>query len=238
MQKIDTVFFDAGNTLLQTATDESQTFARLAAETGIQLDVEVVRAQLPRMYQLYERLYRQDESFWQDEQRARAIWLQMYEYLGSLLAIPAELRPLLSQKVYTYYLSAKAWQLFDDAPQTLRALRDQDIKMGIISNCESTLVGIISGLGLSDFFGSVLVSADVGMHKPMPQMFELALSRLDALPENSLHVGDVISADVMGASAVGITPVLIDRDRQHSQIEGHHIQDLRQLLKIVGSSRS
>jgi putative hydrolase of the HAD superfamily len=233
MQRIETIFFDVGNTLLQTADDEGQTFVRLAAEHGIDLSVDAVQSQIPSMYRLYEDLYSQDESFWQSTKRVREVWLKMYDYLGDLLRIPTKARPDISQKVYEHYFSPQAWRPFDDVTPTLLELKNRGIRMGIISNWESSLSLIINGLGMGDYFVSVVSSADVGLYKPMPEVFELALSQLAAIPEASLHVGDTVSADVEGARSVGIIPVLIDRNGRHQSANCHRIDDLRQLLDLI-----
>ncbi|MDR3136879.1 MAG: HAD family hydrolase [Coriobacteriales bacterium] len=234
MQKIDTVFFDAGNTLLRPAADEAQTFARLAAAMGAQVNLETVSSHIPTMYLLYDRLHSNDESFWQNDRRLRAIWLEMYNHLGELTDVPAKLRMQIAERAYEHYFSAQAWQPFDDTLPALQALQKRGVRMGIISNWESTLKGIISGLGLSSYFDCIISSAEVGLHKPMPEVFELALTSLDARPEQSLHIGDTISADIHGARAVGITPVLIDRENQHAQADSLRIEDLRHLLNIIG----
>ena len=54
-------------------------------------------------------------------------------------------------------------------------------------------------------------SQEVGIEKPHPPIFMAALDRVNAAPEECLHVGDQFRSDVMGAQGVGMKAVLIDR---------------------------
>jgi putative hydrolase of the HAD superfamily len=50
----------------------------------------------------------------------------------------------------------------------------------------------------------------VGVAKPDPRIFEIALTAVQAPPERTVHFGDSLLADVAGARAAGITPVHYD----------------------------
>ncbi len=84
-------------------------------------------------------------------------------------------------------------------------------QLGVISNWDGRLEGLLGGLGLAKYFDTVVSSACVGLHKPDPRIFELACTRLGVAPEEAAHVGDHHYADIVGATAVGMMPVLIDR---------------------------
>ena len=85
------------------------------------------------------------------------------------------------------------------------------MKVGIISNWDTRLEGILHGLGLGALIDTVVSSAVVGLHKPDPRIFELACARLGVEPGRCAHVGDHVYSDVLGARAAGLRPVLIDR---------------------------
>jgi len=66
-------------------------------------------------------------------------------------------------------------------------------------------------VGLSAHFEELIVSARLGYDKPHPEIFRHALELMDVSPDRALHVGDSYPADVLGARAAGISPVLITR---------------------------
>jgi putative hydrolase of the HAD superfamily len=69
---------------------------------------------------------------------------------------------------------------------------------------------LLDEMALRPYFDFVLASGEVGVHKPHPGIFEVALERLGANAGESLYVGDNYWADVIGAQQAGITPVLFD----------------------------
>lgn len=237
---IKAVFFDVGATLLTPAVDEGLVFSKIISQHGISIAPEEVSPHVPAMYQLYEELYEKDESFWSSNERAQGIWIEMYEYLSSLLGIAEEERGSIAEDVYQYYFSADAWKTFDDVAPTLEALSHSGIRMGLISNWDATLEHIINGLGLSHYFETILASAVVQMHKPMPEIFQLALNRLDLKPEEAMHVGDHVTADAWGSAQVGLTPVFLDRANEHKNYEGpgYKVLSLQEIPDILSGLSS
>ncbi|MDR1015007.1 MAG: HAD family hydrolase [Coriobacteriales bacterium] len=228
---ITTVFFDVGNTLLTPAIAESEVIVQAAASLGAQVDPALVEQSMPLMYARYEELYEADDSFWADEGRASGIWVDLYEYLCGLLGIP-ELGPEVARIGYERFLDPDSWTLFDDVIPTLFALKSRRVSIGLISNWDHSLTSIIEGMGIRFYFDVVLASADVGLHKPQPEIFRLALHETEAFASETIHVGDHLQADVGGATAAGINPVLIDRDDRHPDGEGYiRITNLRDLIK-------
>ncbi len=230
---VKVVFFDVGATLLTPKTDEGTTFSRIAQQLDIAVDPATVTALVPTMYERYEQLYEQDDSFWSDDIRAQAIWIEMYEYLASLLHIEPSLHGELAQKVYNYYFSFSAWKTFDDVLPTLDTLRRQGIRMGLISNWDSTLEPIITGMGLAHYFESILSSAVVQLHKPMPEIFNLALESMGVTADEAMHVGDHVFADALGAAKVGITPILLDRHSKYPDYTGLRVKTLTEICVLL-----
>lgn len=66
-------------------------------------------------------------------------------------------------------------------------------------------------LGMSPLVDGLITSEDVGVLKPAPAIYEVALQRLGASPAHTVMVGDNWLADVVGALAVGIRPVWLNR---------------------------
>ena len=85
----------------------------------------------------------------------------------------------------------------------LRTARRRGLRLAVVSNWDITLPEHLRAAGLLDSFDAVVTSADAGVRKPDPRVFELALARLGTPPERAAHVGDS-PADEEGARAAGM----------------------------------
>ena len=109
-------------------------------------------------------------------------------------------------------LAAIVFEPFPDAAPALRELRAAGVKLVAASNWDVSLHEQLERTGLTPLLDGALSSAEVGAPKPDPRIFTRALALAGARPEEALHVGDDLEADVGGALAAGLEPVLIDRD--------------------------
>lgn len=86
----------------------------------------------------------------------------------------------------------------------VRAARAAGVKTGLISN--SWGLGIYDRAPV-DLFDATVISGDVGVHKPQPEIYLLACEQLGVEPGESVFVDD-LRENVEGADAVGMTGVL------------------------------
>jgi putative hydrolase of the HAD superfamily len=230
---VSVVFFDVGNTLITPLIPEEQSIARFAANHGYQLDEAEVQKKIAVMYEYYERAYSDDSSFWGDSDRVRKIWIDMYRFISKSLGI-TEISDLLAEEIYSYYFSPEAWEPFADVLPTLEALKAEDLRLGTISNWDGTLSSILEGIGLAPYFDEIISSTDVGLHKPQADIFELACVRLGVSPHDALHIGDHISADALGAQAVGMKGILLDREDRYPDFDdAPRLKSLRDLPTLI-----
>jgi putative hydrolase of the HAD superfamily len=87
------------------------------------------------------------------------------------------------------------------------------VRTGVCSNFSwsPTARGVLAAGGLDAHLDAVLISHDLGLRKPRREIFEALLERLGAGPEEVIHVGDNLDADVAGASAAGLRTIWITR---------------------------
>jgi putative hydrolase of the HAD superfamily len=87
----------------------------------------------------------------------------------------------------------------------LRRARAQGVRTGLISN--SMGVDRYDRSTFPELFDGVVISGDVGMHKPQPEIFLLGAKRAGLAPEECVFVDD-LRQNCEGAEAVGMTAVL------------------------------
>ena len=85
------------------------------------------------------------------------------------------------------------------------------MQIGIVSDWGSNLRDIVTGLGLDRYLDFVLASGAIGLAKPNPAFFRVALERADLDAADALMVGDSYRADVRGAWGAGVDALWLDR---------------------------
>jgi len=121
--------------------------------------------------------------------------------------------------------------------ESLDRLRDAGLKLAVVSNSEGTLEKMLEEIDLRSPFEAVLDSSVVGVTKPDPRMFQLALERLNVSPAEALMVGDSPSADVDGAHAAGIRAALIDPYDFYPWSRAPRFSDVAALTEVLLRSR-
>jgi FMN phosphatase YigB (HAD superfamily) len=92
---------------------------------------------------------------------------------------------------------------------------------------------LLPKLNIFDYFNFIIVSAIVGVTKPHPRIFEMAIEEAGVPPSQILYVGDNPVDDVEGANRVGIDAVLINRPGREPNATPRMIESLLEIERIV-----
>src|SRR5258708_19039002 len=160
---------------------------------------------------------RANRYVWASEDAIRAFWITYFMNMLRPLVKEHDEKHLrqLAEALNHEYDSHTSWQLYPDVLPTLEALQaSKRYTLGAISDWGLSLGPILQGLRLNTYFEHLLVSAMTGYAKPSPSLYEAALTRANSIADYSIHIGDSYTLDVLGARAVGMTPVLLDRKRR------------------------
>ena len=227
------VFFDVGNTLIRPHPSVSEVVRQVLAEEGHTHDLRAIDELMPLVDEYYEDRYRSDDTFWTDEGRTSQVWVGMYALLCRKLGIETDAERI-AARVYQEFGDPGRWIAYPDVLPAFMRLRERGLVLGLISNWDDRLQKLIAGMGLASELGTIVSSADVGLHKPDPRIFELACERLSVEPENAAHVGDHYYADIVGSRAVGMRPVLIDRHADSRAWRPGFVVTLEDLERALG----
>jgi HAD superfamily hydrolase (TIGR01493 family) len=137
--------------------------------------------------------------------------LERFEALAARLGLPHPDLPEALTRVHMGKLREHARGLPHHAG-VLAGLR-RDFRLGICSNFSHapTARAILAEAGLAPSLDFVAISEEVGFRKPRPEIFRACLERLGVAPEETLHVGDRLAEDVVGARALGLRTCWITR---------------------------
>lgn len=109
--------------------------------------------------------------------------------------------------------------VYEDSIPALRGLREQGVATAIVSNCDHFARPLLEELGLDREVDALVLSCEVGAHKPQPAIYRAALEALGARPEEAVFVDDQ-PPYLDGAAALGIDTRYIRRVNE--PWEGHH----------------
>jgi HAD superfamily hydrolase (TIGR01549 family) len=127
---------------------------------------------------------------------------------------------------------AEHFELFDDALPVLGELREQGLKLGLVSNTGRNLDEFVSHHRLE--VDAALGSGAFGRTKPHPTIFRAVLERLEVEPSGAAMVGDSPEDDVEGARAAGIERAfLLDREDRYPEVD-ERLPDLFALPAALG----
>ncbi len=126
--------------------------------------------------------------------------------------------------------TTKNIKLYPDVVPFLNNLLDNGKKIAIITNGQSERQrNKIKFSGLANYTDKLFISDEIGFAKPAKQIFEKALSEMNVSADDVVMIGDSLKSDVLGATALGIDAILINRYNKASDYTGKVISSLAEL---------
>lgn len=140
-----------------------------------------------------------------------------------------------AREIYDEWARHDHFEMYDDVPEALQALHRQGVRMGVISNSHRPLVSFLEHFSLHELLTVTVSSAEFGVMKPDPRIFQEALERMEVTAAEAVMVGDSLAHDVLGARQVGMRGILLDRDSRASDVDESIavIRSLRELAQAL-----
>jgi len=192
--EIKAVTFDVGGTLIEPWPSVGHVYADVAEGHGFQFTPD-------ELNQRFRAAWKARQNF----RHTRDDWAALVRATFGTPECDA-----FFPELYERFASAKVWRVFDDVRPTLMRLKEQGMKLGIISNWDERLRPLLDSLELTQFFDAIVISVEVGFCKPAPEIFREAVRLLDLAPQQILHVGDSEAEDVAGAGRIGMQATIRD----------------------------
>jgi putative hydrolase of the HAD superfamily len=175
--------------------------ARTGADVGARAAARAIRAEIVH--------YRAHLHLGDDAAGLAALRRASAEAMRPALPEPAASMP--GEELTEALLDALRFHAYPEVPATLRELRRRGIRLVVVSNWDVSLHERLAETGLAPLLDGAVASAEAGSAKPDGAIFGAGLKIADAAPGEAWHAGDSPDADVEGALAAGLTPVLVAR---------------------------
>lgn len=156
-----------------------------------------------------------------DAQEETAFWHGFWQHIGNEFELETAVRQKLQAFRYNDVLRP-----FPDARPTLQALRDQGLKIGILSNFPlATIESSLEAVNLLDLVDVALSSTNIGVAKPNDEAYAHIIRALDTPYANTLFVDDTL-IHVQAARALNMPAYLLDRQQPDHDLTAGIICDL------------
>jgi putative hydrolase of the HAD superfamily len=240
---IAAVAFDVNGTLVDIHTeDDREDIFRAIGHYLTYQGVDLRRHEIRDMY--FERLKQQQRESPEEfpEFDAVAIWASIVDdhataYTHGLAPERRAQLPLTLAEMYRG-VSRRRLKVYPHVRDMLSRLRER-FPLAIVSDGQKAWArGELHRVGLTEFFGPIVVSGEHGFRKPDRRLFQYALDGMGVPADGTVYVGNDMYRDVYGAREMGMTTVMFDSDQGTKEHEGcvpdYTITDHRDLLAILG----
>jgi len=161
-------------------------------------------------------------------------------YFGGTLeaaGVPAAQREEAIDRLIAREKDRGLWiQPMEGARDALDALLAMGLRLGVVSNSDGRAAFHLENADMRRGIEFVVDSHLVGIEKPDPAIFAVALGRLGTLPERTLFVGDIRSIDEAGARAAEMPFVLLDPYGDYAAPGSARIAGMHELAGWVGEN--
>ncbi|MGH9068701.1 MAG: HAD family hydrolase [Acidimicrobiales bacterium] len=178
------------------------------------------------------------------DQADQVDWSLYHRAMAREAGVPAAKIDEATKALGDAFLTPGLWRrVVPGSIEALRHLAETGVNLGVVSNSDGTVEeGLLAakvcqvGAGEGVPVTVVLDSHVLGMDKPDPRLFWIALERLGVPPERAVHVGDTVRTDVHGARAAGVRALHLDPYGQcRVDPDGHeHVGSLAEVARRVG----
>jgi putative hydrolase of the HAD superfamily len=215
---IEVVFFDLGNTLIYEKDPWTPFYERadqalldVLRKTGLQANQQMYRG-----FRGLLDLYYQRRGHDTKEETTFVLLKELLKEQGHSDVADETIRSALRAM---YSVTRENWHIEEDAIPTLRALKENGFRLGVITNSsdDENTQTLMDKAGIRPYLNWSISSAAFGRRKPHPAIFEAGLRHFGIGAQQAAMVGDTFEADIVGAEQVGMFSVWITR-RVHKTV--------------------
>ena len=171
----------------------------------------------------------------------REIWAEYNRAYARACDAPDDALDDAVEHLLNEFATGEVWsRIVHGSVDALRRLGALGVRLAIVSNADGNAEQRLRddavcqvGPGRGATVGAIFDSTVIGVAKPDPRIFEMALEALAVPAAHAIHVGDTPGADVDGARAAGVRPVLVDPYDFHCDLDVERVSSLLDVVELV-----
>ncbi|HKF90888.1 MAG TPA: HAD-IA family hydrolase [Acidimicrobiia bacterium] len=171
----------------------------------------------------------------------REIWAEYNRAYARACDAPDDALDDAVEHLLNEFATGEVWsRIVHGSVDALRRLGALGVRLAIVSNADGNAEQRLRddavcqvGPGRGATVGAIFDSTVIGVAKPDPRIFEMALEALAVPAAHAIHVGDTPGADVDGARAARVRPVLVDPYDFHSDLDVERVSSLLDVVELV-----
>jgi HAD superfamily hydrolase (TIGR01509 family) len=168
--------------------------------------------------------------------RSSEAWRDYFRVLLTRAGTPPDWTEEIIETLWDAHQRVGLWTVaIEGAVATVRALKAAGFRLAVVSNAEGRVARDLDNAGFAGLFETVVDSHLVGVEKPDPAIFSIALERLGVVPEAAVFLGDVPAVDVAGARAAGVRPILLDRHDLYRDVDAPRLRSIGELPDFLAA---
>jgi putative hydrolase of the HAD superfamily len=219
------VFFDAVGTLMHPEPPPGDAYAAAGQRYGSRLDRAAVRERFAAAFRAQEQ-WDLGHGLRTSEERELERWRGIVATVLDDVTDPESC----FRELHAHFAQPGAWRCEAGTAETILALRQAGYRVGLASNFDRRLHGLVEALPALAGVEDVVISSEVGWKKPSPHFFARLVELTGLTPGQILIVGDDLDNDVAGARAAGMAALLFDPQYRFDFPWHQSIGDLRELI--------
>ncbi|MEL6930507.1 MAG: HAD-IA family hydrolase [Cyanobacteria bacterium J06600_6] len=215
------IFLDAMGTLFDLKRSVGEIYQQFAQKHSVEVDTDFLAKSFINSFKSAPSLafpsnelatIKQQEFDWWKQ----VVWstFNQLELLGKFTDFDA-----FFLEIYLYFGTKEPWYILPGTVESLTRWRELGIELGVISNFDSRLIGVLNHLDLNRFFTSITISSMAGFAKPAANIFQVALDKHNLAPDQAWHIGDSLVEDYQGAKNAGLTAFWLNPHDRSRNIE-------------------
>ncbi|MBN1421108.1 MAG: HAD-IA family hydrolase [Planctomycetes bacterium] len=206
------LLFDAGYTLLRAVPSVGAIYRRITRTFGVDIPAAAFDRAAWEVFDACHREWSRDPAWHRtSEEEDRATWRAILEALHRHLGRPPLPVEAWFDTLYETFRKPDVWALYDDVADALDRLAAHGMALGVVSNWNGSLRGILEHHGIAPRLRCIVMSAVEGIRKPHPAIFERGVEALGLAANEVAYIGDTYETDIEGAERAGLRGILIRR---------------------------